>query len=806
MAISNSQQTSILKVVAGLFNAAPGGSNLTELANLVEGGTSIQQLARDLAKHPLFTDGIMAGKATTPAQVGVLMNHFGLTTGSGDASSPDAQAEAFFTARINEGTGFGDIVFEAITFLSQSNVPAEFADVAALLDNKVLVAEVYSENNSATDLATLQSILIGVTATGPATRDEAITFLEGQGTGPNAGQVFTLTSAVDNIAGTSGDDAINGVVDTTANGAGGTFTPGDQIDGGAGNDTATFVITDTGKWSNGATIKNVENIVFRDVTNKGDTVNVANINGATSFTNLSSTAGQTLTLNNIQSNAKLAITNSSTAGGTANSLTANFKDGIFVTGGSTLSADFNAAGSSVAGTTVRSDLTVGHASAAGTATDLTLALNASGTNFATFTNGANSIGGLKTLSVGGTGSLDIVAAGAEFNNLTTVNAAANKGGFKVDLAANNKDVTFTGGEGNDTLTLLNFNTKDSVDGGAGNDTLNVTLADVQAFTKAAPVSNVETLGITLGAGPLNDTSVNGDFFGINNITLNDGPNLANKSTLSFTNLAHDANVTFKASSASATGSTGTISVDVKGAIAGTEEAATLTFGKGVNFTDDGITGAVKVNAAGLETVTLATAATAGAGAQLSELADAQLKALNVTGSDGITVGSLANAKNINTVDASAVVKDSNGNVGGVTVDLVNNSTGVIFTGGEGADTYTASTKGDAITGGLGGDIVTLGTGADKLVYNVADDSKAGTQDVVGGFDTTADVVQFAAALQVGTAAYIGAAAFTNTGATQLRMNGADLEVDLNGDTTADMTITLTGVGAGDFGAANFVFA
>ncbi len=797
MAISNAQQTSILKVVAGLFNAAPGGSNLTELANLVEGGTSIQQLARDLAKHPLFTDGIMAGKATTPAQVGVLMNHFGLTTGSGDASSPDAQAEAFFTARINEGTDFGDIVFEAITFLSQSNLPTEFADVAALLDNKVLVAEVYSESNSATDLATLKSILIGVTATGPATRDEAITFLEGQGSGPNAGQVFTLTSAVDNIAGTSGDDAINGVVDTTAGGAGGTFTPGDQIDGGAGNDTATFVITDTGKWSNGATIKNVENIVFRDVTNAGDTVNVANISGATSFTNLSSTAGQTLTLNNIQSNAKLAITNSSTAGGKANSLTADFKDGTFVTGG-TLSADFNAAGSSVAGTTVRSDLKVGHASAAGTATDLTLALNASGANFATFTNGANSIGGLKTLNVGGTGSLDIIAAGAEFDNLTTVNAAANKGGFKVNLGANNKDVTFTGGDGNDTLTLANFNTKDSVDGGAGNDTLNVTLADVQAFTKAAPVSNVETLGITLGGALAANTSVNGDFFGINNITLNDGPDLAGF-TLSFANLANETNVTFNKSSAN---TAGTISIDVKGAIAGTAEAATLTFGKAVDFT----TNAVKVNAAGLETVTLATATTSGGGAQLSDLADSQLKTLKVTGSDGINVASLANAKNISTVDASAVVKDSNGNVGGVTVDLVNNSTGVIFTGGEGADTYTASTKGDTITGGLGADIITLGAGADKLIYNVADDSKAGAKDVVGGFDTTADVVQFASALQVGAASYIGAAAFTNTGATQLRMNGADLEIDLNGDTTVDMTIELTGVNAGQFGAANFVFA
>jgi len=598
---------------------------------------------------------------------------------------------------------------------------------------------------------------------------------------------------VDNVAGTAGNDTITGVVDVAT--AGGTLTAGDVVDGGAGTDTANFVITTNAKWAAGATVKNVEILNFRNVSGANDTLDLSNVAGATQLWSSGSTGAKVLTLNNVQSNATLGVANTTGADG----LTVTFKDGTIGQGG-TLGLAFNAAGNkTAAGVITRVVDTVGHVGAANAATDVTLALTATGANYAKFTDGANSIGGLKTITVGGAGSLDIIDTGTEFDNVVTVNASSNTGGFTIDLGANNKDVTFTGGSGNDTLTLPNFNATDSIDGGAGNDTLNVSLANVLAFTKAAPVKNVETLGITLGAQLAANQTVNGDFFGISNVTINDGPDL-NAKVLSLSNLANGANVTFKASSAT---TAGTISVDVKGAVAGTNESATLTFGKAVDFT----TNAVTINAAGLETITLATATTSGAGAKVKAIADAQLTTLKFTGSDGITITDALAAGAIKTVDASGVVKDTAGAVGGVSVSLANSTTAVTFTGGQGADTYTASAKGDTITGGLGTDTITLGAGADKLVYTAAAESD-GTiaKDVIGSFATTGDSIQFAAALQKGTAAYIGAAAFTNTGSTQLRMNNADLEVDLNGDGTLDMAITLTGVSAASFGAANFSFA
>lgn len=784
MAMTAAQKQDAYKFFIVSFGAITGVEYMNQINDAYNAGLTTKEIVNIYSTKPQF-EAIYPRFLSNEQFADKLIEN---VVGASATAAAKTQAKADVVAAINAGWSKGDVVFQIFTNLSNKAADdADWGKTAAMLNNKVKVAEYYTETLlvNSLDLGALGSPLQSVT-------NDAASVEAAKGNGSlNNGKTFTLTTGVDNIVGTSGNDTITGVVDAAANG--GTLTPGDVVDGGAGTDTANFVITAAGKWSAGATVKNVEVLNFRNVAGANDTLDVSNVTGATQLWSSGSTGAKVLTLNNVQSNATLGIANTTGADG----LTVTFKDGTIGQGG-TVGLAFNAAGNkTAAGVITRVVDTVGHAGAANAATDVTLALTATGANYAQFTDGANSIGGLKTITVGGAGSLDIVDTTTEFDNVVTVNASSNTGGFTIDLGANNKDVTFTGGSGNDTLTLPNFNATDSIDGGAGNDTLNVSLANVLAFTKAAPVKNVETLGITLGAQLTANQTVNGDFFGISNVTINDGPDL-NTKVLSLSNLANGANVTFKTSSAT---TAGTISVDVKGAVAGTNESATLTFGKAVDFT----TNAVTINAAGLETVTLATSTTSGGGAKLATLSDAALTTLKVTGSDGITVTTL-NAAPVTTVDASGVVKDAAGAVGGVSISLASSTKAVTFTGGQGADTYTASGKGDTINGSLGIDTVNLGAGADKLVYTAANQSNAAGTDVINNFVVTADSIQFAASLQQGTASYIGAAAFTNTGATQLRMNGANLEVDLNGDTTADMVITLTGLTAADFGAANFSFA
>ena len=161
MPITREQQNNILGIVAGLFNAAPGGQFLTEFSDAVEAGLTEAQLADILAAHPVFTNGIMGSTTTTASQVTVLMNHYGLVSDvlAGSAAS---QAEAFFTSSIDSGVGFGAITAQATVFLLGDSVPAEFIETANLLRNKIIAAEIYSASNSSTDLATLQAPLAGL--------------------------------------------------------------------------------------------------------------------------------------------------------------------------------------------------------------------------------------------------------------------------------------------------------------------------------------------------------------------------------------------------------------------------------------------------------------------------------------------------------------------------------------------------------------------------------------------------------------------------------------------------------------------
>jgi len=202
MSITSEQQNNILGVVAGLFDAVPGGQFLADFTKLVEAGTTEAQLADMLAAHPAFTDGIMGGKTTTAAQVAVLMNHYGLVS-DGVTGSTASQAEAFFTSRIDSGVGFGAIAAQATVFLQGSSVPSEFIETANLLKNKIKVAEIYSANIfsstiystdlnvveypisgpvsifsfSSTDPATLQAPLLGLSGATLLTQAEATNFL-----------------------------------------------------------------------------------------------------------------------------------------------------------------------------------------------------------------------------------------------------------------------------------------------------------------------------------------------------------------------------------------------------------------------------------------------------------------------------------------------------------------------------------------------------------------------------------------------------------------------------------------------------
>lgn len=261
MAITAEQQTSILEVAIGLFNAAPGKIYMTELANMVDangGNLSIEQLADFLDDTAVFKDNILVGKVTIEEQASILLNNFGLAADD-DPASAGSQAKAFFEGELAAGKGLGEIVIEGINYLNGTPAP-EFAATKTLLDNKVLVAKAYSATGSSQDIALLQTVLSKVTGDAPYTPEDVQQALTDSGVPTGSGSGFALIVGEDSLTGTSGDDVFTALaIQDNVGGVVNSLESIDRLDGGTGTDTLTATLI-----ANAApSLTSVENIIAR---------------------------------------------------------------------------------------------------------------------------------------------------------------------------------------------------------------------------------------------------------------------------------------------------------------------------------------------------------------------------------------------------------------------------------------------------------------------------------------------------------------------------------------------------------------
>jgi len=438
--ITPEQRDDVLKVVVGLFNAAPGGLYLNDLAAAVESGMSIRQLSDFLASHPIFINEVLAGKVTVNDKVDLLMKNFGLTADS-DATSAGSQAAAYFKSNLEAGKGLGEIVNDAVTYLKGTPAP-EFADTAALLNNKALVAARYSLNHSSTDVTDLQTVLSGVTATSPKTTEEADAYLDSLGLGPNPGDTFALTFGADNLTGGAGNDVFNaGVVNDGTGALVHSLEDADLVDGAGGTDTINVVLNAAGPVTPALT--NIEIANIRNIT-AASTIDFSSSTGLEQIWNSASTETLTLAYENAPIAATFGVKNTRSTTDIA-----SFDD---VTGDAdNLSLAVVAAG--VDGT----DAIV----SSGDAADIeTISIAATGANFVD----VSAFNAITKLTVTGTGTLSAVV---DTTALEEVDASGNSGGVTLDLQAAAADLTVTGGSGADDITAGTGD--DTIDAGAGDD-------------------------------------------------------------------------------------------------------------------------------------------------------------------------------------------------------------------------------------------------------------------------------------------------------------------------------------------------
>ena len=265
MPITSAQKNDMLGVVAGLFNASPGNKFLTDFTKLIEGGTTVAQLADTIAASPAFTSGIMGGKTTTAAQVTEMMSHYGLVA-DGVAGSPATQAQAFFTSSINAGVGFGAIAVQATSFLLGPSVPAAFTETANLFKNKIAVADAHSAAIFSDDLATLQAPMFNLNGSKVLTAAEVTTYLQTNGfLFPVNASSVTLNSPLPGPVGAIGvPDAFTvNIVGPLDIGSGFSVTPLDAAGTTAGGNAESFTLNATGNVDAQEIIANgIENLII----------------------------------------------------------------------------------------------------------------------------------------------------------------------------------------------------------------------------------------------------------------------------------------------------------------------------------------------------------------------------------------------------------------------------------------------------------------------------------------------------------------------------------------------------------------
>lgn len=506
MAISSEDKTKLLKVVVGLFDAAPGSAFLPELEAAVDGGMSVRDVAKVLVTKSAFTDGVMGSATTSAAQAAILAGHFGLTA-DGVADSAASQAIDYFTAGIEGGADIGDLVTDAVEFLARTDLPAAFAETATLLANKAAVAGAYSANadNNSTDLTQLQSILQDPRITGAALLTQAeIDAIVNTDT-------FTLTADTD-IA--TANQFISGLV----------FTPGgndrinalqdeDVLTGAGTNPTLTATLGNAN--DNGATIitptlTGIETLNASFTGSGGGAVTALDMQDSSGLISVNidrvSQAVNTAEIGNIEDSTvnQLAVrdTNANDAGVVEFSYSAGT-----LAGENTVSLEVDNVqvgalniGQNTSGIAFRGVSTQGYENITLNSTGAANAIGTFNIPMDTGTAGVLTITGDTDLMLGGVAdavntvnnalteveNLHVVGTGVQLagSRIATIDASALAGNFTIVLdnildvgkagtSGVDQDVSVIGGAGDDTFVLYDIvQTGDSIDGGsAGNDTL-----------------------------------------------------------------------------------------------------------------------------------------------------------------------------------------------------------------------------------------------------------------------------------------------------------------------------------------------
>ena len=227
------RKTEMYQFFAVAFSAAPGTVFLQQLREAVESGLSTQQIVNIFTTKREFTD-VYSPFLANQAFATLIVNNV-IKSSASDAAK--TQAVNDIVAALGAGLSRGDVVFQVFNNLASITESTNiYFGVAQQFRNQVVVASYYTEQlgGAATDVRTLQSVIRNVTNNTDVSTPSAIETVINSGTINNL--VFELTSSVNRVVGSAGNDQIFGNTST--------FQALDSVDGGTGVDVLTVLQAD----------------------------------------------------------------------------------------------------------------------------------------------------------------------------------------------------------------------------------------------------------------------------------------------------------------------------------------------------------------------------------------------------------------------------------------------------------------------------------------------------------------------------------------------------------------------------------
>jgi len=527
------------------------------------------------------------------------------------------------------------------------------------------------------------------------------------------GQTYNLTTGVDNIPGTTGNDTFNAALGG-AFGTALTLNTLDSLNGGGGTDTLNVELAGP---ASSVTPAHLDNIEVLTITGSG-TLGLANAGEVTSL-GLYGTTGAT-TVNDIVAGAALTVQD------TAFAATFNYADTTGTT--DTAALTVNGVGTSLASPVITIDgVETVTTNATGSTSYYTLTDNAATTlNFTG--SAAQTVGlGATVLNVSlfdassATGAVNlttIAQTGVSASTVVTVNGGS--GNDSLTVSAITQKLSVSGGAGNDTIDVGAIAATDTIDGGDGTDTLGILLANIPT-TALTHVSNIEGVTITDAAlnAPLTLSNIQA---GISTANLSSGSN--------------GGTVTFDSGVAGTVNLYGTANAGALTVVsAGTGAADAITIANASTTANLDMLNGKNVTATGVETLTINDSTTATTAQTVGAItATSGTTAVVFTGNNQITTTAVTGVITGGSIDASGLTGATGLTMGAAAsgVTSITGSAGkdtligqaaasTTIDGGAGNDTITGGTKADSITAGDGDDSINGGGGNDTILGGAGND-------------------------------------------------------------------------------------